>query len=96
MKTGGHSGAVRVLVIDEDPGMRASLAGQLRRNSGFECAGAYADAESAWAAMLKTPPELVVMGVGLPGMDGIACTRQIKCTVSGDNLFATDGRGATF
>ena len=78
MKTSGNGNAVRVLVVDDDEAMRALLTEQVRRISGFECAGVYADAESAWAAMEKTPPEMVVMDIGLPGMNGLTCTRHIK------------------
>ncbi len=78
MNANGNITVVRVLVVDDDGAIRRLVAEKLRRISGFAFDGGYADAESAWAAMSEKPPELVMMDIRLPGMSGIACTRQIK------------------
>ena len=77
MKSNGNS-TLSVMIIDADEDLRLLLTLWVRRTPGFECSGNYADAGSAWAAMLRTIPDLVVMDPSLPGLSGITCIRQIK------------------
>ncbi|XQP85777.1 MAG: response regulator [Candidatus Pollutiaquabacter aromativorans] len=43
---------------------------------------AYGTAEEALEAFAEMPPDVVLMDINLPGMDGIACSRIIKEKVS--------------
>jgi two-component system KDP operon response regulator KdpE len=58
----------RVLVIDDEPGLRRALAINLRARH-YEVAVA-ADGASALAAASQQPPDVVVLDLGLPDMDG--------------------------
>ena len=66
----------RVLVVDDNPGVR-SLVGHLLSASGFRGRSAV---DGAWALeeIGAEPPELVVLDVMLPGLDGYEATRRIK------------------
>jgi two-component system KDP operon response regulator KdpE len=58
----------RVLVVDDEPGLRRALAINLRARQ-YEVAVA-ADGASALAAASRQPPDVVVLDLGLPDMDG--------------------------
>jgi DNA-binding NtrC family response regulator len=63
-----------LFIIDDEPAVRESIAMALE---GIYSVAAFADAESALAAMPAQPPDLVLLDIGLPGMDGIEALRQI-------------------
>ena len=58
----------RVLVVDDEPGLRRALAINLRAR-GYEVTVA-ADGAEALAAASRQPPDVVVLDLGLPDMDG--------------------------
>ena len=66
----------RVLVVDDNPGV-CSLVSHLLSAAGFEVRSAV-DGNRAMEEVLRDPPELVVLDVRLPGMDGYEVTRRIK------------------
>ena len=66
----------RVLVVDDEPHIRTVLRGYLQAD-GFEVAEA-ADGEAALAAMRDQPPDLVLLDVMLPGIDGLEVLRQLR------------------
>lgn len=68
---------VRVLVVDDTDHVRSMLADMLALD-GFEVTGQAADAESALAQVRTTPPDVVVMDLRLPGMDGVEATRALR------------------
>jgi CheY-like chemotaxis protein len=66
----------RVLVVDDSTDSAESLARLLRR-WGHEVRVAY-DGPSALAAARSTAPEVVLLDIGLPGMDGYEVARQLR------------------
>ena len=68
----------RVLVVDDDPTVSEVVAGYLTR-AGFDVDVA-ADGPSAVARAMAQPPELVVLDLMLPGMDGLEVCRRIRET----------------
>ena len=70
--------AIRVAIVEDDEGIRASLASLLQNADGFNLAGGYASAEDALARLPQTSPDVVLMDINLPGKDGIECVRQLK------------------
>jgi CheY-like chemotaxis protein len=83
----------RVLVVDNCHDAAASLAWLLER-WGFQAAVAY-DGPSALAAALAWPPAVVLLEVGLPGMDGYEVARQLRGRpwTAGALLIALTGYG---
>jgi DNA-binding NarL/FixJ family response regulator len=69
---------IKVSVVDDDEGIRTSLAALIRRAPNFKLVGDYADAESALKEIPRHPPDVVLMDINLPGMNGVECVRQLK------------------
>jgi CheY-like chemotaxis protein len=68
--------ARRILVVDDNP-TNLKLACSVLEMAGYAMACAY-DANEALKIIDQTPPELVLMDIGLPGMDGLTLTRKLK------------------
>jgi two-component system response regulator MprA len=69
-------GAERVLVVDDDPPLARMLERTLRAE-GFAVTVA-ADGGSALAAVQRGAPDLIVLDVGLPVLDGLAVARRLR------------------
>ena len=65
-----------VLVVDDEPHIRTVLRGYLQAD-GFEVAEA-ADGAAALAALRAQPPDLVLLDVMMPGIDGLEVLRQLR------------------
>lgn len=69
---------VRVLIIDDDPMMRIGLKHSLANQSQIEIVGVAEDGFLGVETATALHPDVVIMDVGMPHMDGIAATQQIK------------------
>lgn len=69
---------IRVAIVDDEPVVRAGLEGLLKRSPGFTCAGTYSDAESAMSGLPQRPPDVLLMDIQLPGIDGISAIRTLR------------------
>ncbi|HSU54971.1 MAG TPA: response regulator transcription factor [Candidatus Dormibacteraeota bacterium] len=69
---------IKVAIVDDDEGIRNSLATLIRRASSLHLAGDYPDAESALQEIPRELPDVVLMDINLPGMNGVECVRQLK------------------
>jgi len=69
-------GALRVLVVDDNEDAANAL-GQVLELSGHQVTLAH-DGPGAIAAAAATPPELVLLDIGLPGMDGYAVAERLR------------------
>lgn len=70
----------KILVVEDDRMSRTMLTKRLTK-SGFQVVPAV-DAEQAIAAIPIEHPDLILMDVGLPGMNGYDATRQLKADPS--------------
>jgi DNA-binding NarL/FixJ family response regulator len=68
---------IRVLLVDDQELVRAGLRGILRKTFGFEIAAECADGSEALAAVRLANPDVVLMDVRMPRLDGIAATRLL-------------------
>jgi CheY-like chemotaxis protein len=66
----------RILVVDDNP-TNLKLACDVLEWSGYRVSRA-PDAEQALKEIEQSPPALILMDIGLPGMDGLTLTRQLK------------------
>lgn len=69
---------IRLAIVEDDEGIRNMMRRVIARSGEFELAGAYEDGESALAGIPTSKPDVVVMDLQLPGMDGIACTASLR------------------
>ncbi|MFI7503975.1 response regulator [Streptomyces sp. NPDC049687] len=67
----------RVLVVDDQFLIRAGLVGLLNAAPGFEVAGEAADGEEAVRLAARTRPDVILMDIRMPGMNGIQATARI-------------------
>lgn len=74
----GASPAARLVVADDQAIVREGLRTMLAGEPGFEVVGEAADGREALDLCRKLQPDLVLMDVRMPGMDGLAATRAIK------------------
>jgi len=79
-----------ILVVDDDALMRRSLAFNLEQ-SGYKTNTA-GNAEDALAMCQRHQPDLVLLDIGLPGMDGLDALRQIKDQFNTPVIFVTARR----
>jgi DNA-binding NarL/FixJ family response regulator len=77
---------ITVSIVEDNEQLRGTLARVLNRAEGFRCASQYADAESALQSIPKERPEVVLMDINLPGMNGVECVRQLKTLVPGTQV----------
>ena len=68
---------VRVLLVDDDDLMRAGLRAVLSSDGGIEVVGEAADGRAAIAAVRAERPDVVLMDVRMPDLDGISATREV-------------------
>lgn len=69
---------LRVLIADDDEGMRSVMRKIVSRVEGFVLAGQAADGETALALTEKLKPNVVFLDVEMPGMSGVECARAIE------------------
>jgi DNA-binding NarL/FixJ family response regulator len=67
---------IRVLIVDDHEIVREGLQILLGEEPGFEVVGMAGDGETALQLMKKHKPDVVLMDLVLPGMDGIEITRR--------------------
>jgi DNA-binding NarL/FixJ family response regulator len=69
--------AVRVLIVDDQEPFRLAARAVVEATDGFEVAGEVETGEASVQAARELNPDLVLMDVNLPGIDGLEATRQI-------------------
>jgi len=75
-KKGGQ--AIRVSVVEDDQWIRQNLIDSINASDDLQCASDFASAEEALAMLPDEKPDVVLMDIGLPKMNGIECVRQLK------------------
>jgi DNA-binding NarL/FixJ family response regulator len=69
---------MRILIVEDDPLMQLGLEQALSEYPDFEIIGQAEDGYAGVQKALELKPDLIVMDIGLPRLDGIAATKQIK------------------
>ncbi len=70
--------SIAVSIVEDNDQLRGTLASVLNRAEGFRCLSHYNSAEAALEGLPKDKPEVVLMDINLPGMNGVECVRRLK------------------
>jgi len=70
--------AITVSIVEDNDQLRGTLARVINRAEGFRCLSQYPDAEAAVEALPRDRPDVVLMDINLPGMNGVECVRRLK------------------
>jgi len=70
--------AITVSIVEDNDQLRGTLARVFSRAEGFQCLGQHATAEDALKGVPQDRPNVVLMDINLPGMNGVECVRQLK------------------
>jgi DNA-binding NarL/FixJ family response regulator len=69
---------MKVALVEDNEPFRQTLARLLNRAADCQCVGQYATAEAALAELPALRPDVVLMDINLPGMNGVECVRRLK------------------
>jgi DNA-binding NarL/FixJ family response regulator len=81
-----------VLIVDDHAGFRAGARALLEAD-GFEVVGEAADGESALAAAGRLRPDVVLLDVQLPGLDGFAVAERLAAGADAPAVVLVSSRG---
>jgi DNA-binding NarL/FixJ family response regulator len=69
---------IKIAIVEDDVRVRGSLARLIDSTDGFCCVSQHPTAENALNELLVTQPEVVLMDINLPGLNGVECVRRLK------------------
>jgi DNA-binding NarL/FixJ family response regulator len=69
---------ITVSIVEDNDQLRNTLARVLNRSEGFRCVSHHPTAEAALKELPEVKPEVVLMDINLPGINGVECVRQLK------------------
>lgn len=77
IRRAADAGAVRVLVVDDEPAVRTSLTSALRFE-GYDAVAVGDGAEALEALLTDDPPDLLILDVLMPRLDGLQTVRRLR------------------
>lgn len=71
---------IKVMIVEDDDDVREALRMLISGSDGYDCIAACRSAEEALGIIPQKQPQVVLMDINLPGMNGIECVVYIKNT----------------
>jgi DNA-binding NarL/FixJ family response regulator len=68
---------IRIIIVEDSAAVRAGMIKILDGAPECECVGAFSSGEEALCEIPKLKPQVVLMDISLPGMNGVECVRQL-------------------
>jgi DNA-binding NarL/FixJ family response regulator len=72
---------IRISIVDDDEGLRNSLAELIGSQPDFACVSTHRHGRSACAEIPRLQPDVVLMDINLGAMDGIECAARLKAAM---------------
>ncbi len=70
--------SISVSIVEDDAEVRGSFARLIDGSSGFRCLSQHPTAENALSELPNAKPDVVLMDINLPGLNGVECVRRLK------------------
>jgi DNA-binding NarL/FixJ family response regulator len=70
--------SIAVSIVEDDPGVRSSLVKLINSSPGYRCVSQHSTAENALDEIPKLKPDVTLMDINLPGINGVECVRKLK------------------
>ncbi len=85
---GGSRMGIRILLADDHKMMRDGLRSLIEKNSQFEIVGEAEDGRMTVKLAQELTPDIIIMDIGMPDLNGIEATRRIKAIVPKTRVIA--------
>ncbi len=72
---------IKVSIVEDNDQIREGLAVLINGSTGFQCVATYPTAEKALKYLPAHRPDVVLMDIGLPGISGIECVRELRMSL---------------
>ena len=73
-----NESTISVSIVEDIDEIRNAMSILINGSPGYECTHVYADAEEAIKYLASADVDIVLMDIGLPGMDGIECMKSLR------------------
>jgi DNA-binding NarL/FixJ family response regulator len=70
--------SISVSIVEDDSDVRATLAKLIHGSPGYRCVSQHGSAEAALQEIPRVKPDVVLMDINLPGINGVECVRRLK------------------
>jgi DNA-binding NarL/FixJ family response regulator len=77
-KTDPSQTMTRIAIVEDETWMRDDLVRKINAVPGFHCVNDYRTAEEALEGIPADEPDVVLMDINLPGIDGVECVRRLR------------------
>jgi DNA-binding NarL/FixJ family response regulator len=84
---------IRVLVVDDHAGVRTALSDMLEDEDDVTVVGECEDGSQVVDAVARLNPDVVLMDLSMPVMDGLAATEALRALPSGPRIVVFTGEG---
>jgi|SRR4051794_39065425 len=91
-----HGDLVRILIADDDELFARMLRTRLNAHAHLEIVGMAANGREAVALAQELEPDLVLMDVGMPVLDGIEATRELRALAHSPKVVLISGQDDDF